>query len=368
MQVKFFDLKQQNDEVRDEVLADIKDLIEKNQFVYGPKTLNIEQEIADYCGAKYGVAVASGTDALLVALMALDLKPGDEVITTPFTFFATVGSIVRAGATPVFADIDPDTFNIDPAEIKKKITGNTKCIMPVHLYGQCADMSRINELAKSRGIVVIEDAAQAIGARQNDKYAGNLSDIGCFSFYPTKNLGGFGDSGMVTTNDEKLYNKIVSLRNHGELKRYYHDYVGGNFRMDNFQAVALSAKLKRLDGYIEKRRRNAALYKEFFGSTDVVTLPKESDSFFHTFNQFVITTESRDELKDFLQNNGIGSAIYYPLCLHEQECFNYLGYATGDFPVSEETAKRCLALPIYPELTDDEIKCVAEKVKGFFPS
>jgi dTDP-4-amino-4,6-dideoxygalactose transaminase len=365
MEVKFFDLKEQNDAVKDEVLSDIKELIDRNQFVFGPKIEGLEKQIAKWCGAKYATALSSGTDALLAALMAIGIKPGDEVITTPFTFFATVGSIVRSGATPVFADIDADTFNIDPADVESKVTKNTKCIMPVHLYGQCADMDEINRIAKKNGLMVIEDAAQAIGADINGGKAGSLSDIGCFSFFPTKNLGGFGDSGMTICSDERLYEKISMLRNHGSAKRYYHEYIGGNFRMDAIQAAALSAKLKNLDGYIIKRRKNAALYRECL-NTKGAALPVEVDGYLHTYNQFVIKAERRDELKDFLEKNGIGSQIYYPLCLHEQSCFKYLGYKPGDFPAAEEISKKCLALPIYPELKEDGIRYVSEKINEFY--
>ena len=365
MKVNFFDLKEQNDAVKDEVLVGLKEIIDKNQFVFGPKLDQIEEEVAEYSGTKFAVALSSGTDALLVALMALDLNIGDEVITTPFTFFATVGTIVRSGATPVFVDIDPITFNIDPAEIEKKITNNTKCIMPVHLYGQCANMKEINAIADKHGLKVIEDAAQAIGAATGDKRAGSLSDIGCYSFFPTKNLGGFGDSGMAVTSDEALSKKIRQLRNHGSERRYYHDYIGGNFRMDSFQAVSLSAKLKSLDTYIEKRRKNAALYHDLLAGVDGIILPSENDGYLHTYNQYVIQTNRRDELKTFLQDNGVGSMIYYPLCLHEQPCLKYLGHNVGDFPVAEEISHNCLALPIFPELKEDEIAYVAAKIKEF---
>ncbi len=352
--------------VRDEILSEYAKVLDTNQFVGGPMVGRIEAEIASYCDTKYAVALSSGTDALLVALMALDLKPGDEVITTPFTFFATVGSIARAGAVPVFADIDPVTFNIDSDEIIKKITDRTKCILPVHLYGQAADMDAINKIAKERGIIVIEDAAQAIGAAVNGDKAGGVSDIGCFSFFPTKNLGGFGEGGMAVCGDESLYNKMMMLRNHGSSKRYYHEYIGGNFRMDALQAAALGVKLKRLDSYIRMRRDNAHQYFEQLQGVMPESLPKEINGRLHTYNQFVIKVDKRDELKEFLAQSGIGTQIYYPLCLHEQSCFKYLGCARGDFPKAEEVSGRCLALPIYPELTEDEITYVSDKIKEFY--
>lgn len=366
MKVNFFDLKQQNAEVKDEVMAEIGVIIDNNAFVFGPALEGFEREMETYCDTNYAVSLSSGTDALLIALMAIGIKPGDEVITTPFTFFATVGSIVRAGATPVFADIDPNTFNIDPADIERKITDKTKCIMPVHLYGQCADMDKINALAKDRGIYVIEDAAQAIGADIRGVKAGNLGDIGCFSFFPTKNLGGFGDAGMAVTNNEELYKMLKMLKNHGEITRYYHEYVGGNFRMDSFQAAALSAKLKRLDDYVAMRRQNAALYNEQLSGARGVVLPIEVEGYLHTYNQYVIKAEKRDDLRAYLADNGIGSQIYYPLCLHEQNCFAYLGYKPGDLPVAEDIDDKCLALPIYPELPDEEIVYVSDKIKEFY--
>jgi dTDP-4-amino-4,6-dideoxygalactose transaminase len=366
MQVKFFDLKKQNDDVKDEFLAEIKEVIDSNQFVLGPKVEDLEEKISGFCDVKYAVALSSGTDALLVALMAIGVEPGDEIITTPFTFFATCSSIVRSGAIPVFADIDTDTFNIDPADIKKKITNKTKGIMPVHLYGQCADMNKINSIAKENGLFVIEDAAQAIGAKIGEDKAGSFSDIGCFSFCPTKNLGGFGEGGMAVCNTEELYKKMSMLRNHGSAKRYYHEYIGGNFRMDAFQAAGLSVKLKRLDGYIKKRRGNASLYMRHLSGLEHITLPAEENGCFHTFNQFVIKTKRRDELRDFLTKNGISTQIYYPVCLHEQNCFKYLGYKTGDLAAAEQISQSCLALPIYPELKEDEIIYVSENIKAFF--
>ena len=366
MQVKFFDLKKQNEAVKDEILAEIKEIIDSNQFVLGPKVEELESSVARFCGVKHAVALSSGTDALLVALMAIGAGPGDEVITTPFTFFATCGSIVRSGATPVFADIDPDNFNIDPDDIKNKITDKTKCIMPVHLYGQCANMDAINKIAKENGLFVIEDAAQGIGAKIGDNMAGSMSDIGCFSFFPTKNLGGLGEGGMSVCGSDELFNKMLMLRNHGSAKRYHHEYIGGNFRMDAFQAAGLIVKLKKLDGYINKRRGNAALYMKHLNGLEHIALPAEEDVFFHTYNQFVIKTKKRDELRDHLTENGIGTQIYYPLCLHEQNCFKYLGYVTGDLAAAEEISHSCLALPIYPELREDEIEYVCEKIRAFF--
>ena len=366
MRVNFFTLDEQNAPIKDEVLAELSQVLDSNQYILGEKVAQFEAEAAEHVGVKHAVGLSSGTDALIVALMALDLQPGDEVITTPFTFFATVGSIVRAGATPVFADIDPETFNIDPDDIKRKITRRTKCIMPVHLYGQCADMARINAIAKEHGLKVIEDAAQAIGAQFGGVQAGANSDIGCFSFFPTKSLGGFGEGGMTTTNDTTLYNKMVMARNHGSARRYYHDFVGGNFRMHAFQAAGLRIKLPKLDSYLAKRRENAKIYEGSLNGVSDVTLPKEAESCFHTYNQYVIRAKKRAALQEYLQENGIGTQIYYPLCLHEQDCFKNLGYSVGDFPVAEAVSHDCLALPIYPELRRDEIEYVSEKIKDFY--
>ncbi len=365
MQIKFFDLEKQNRAVKDDILTEMQDVIDSNHFILGPQVSNLEGKVANYCHTNHAVALSSGTDALLVALMALDLKPGDEVITTPFTFFATVGSIVRAGATPVFADIDPVTFNISPEEIARNITDKTKCIMPVHLYGQCADMDAINAIAKEHDLKVIEDAAQAIGAKYDGKPAGSMSDIGCFSFFPTKNLGGFGEGGMAVCDTDELHKKMVMLRNHGSARRYYHEFVGGNFRMHALQAASLRVKLKRLDKYICMRRANATIYNKMLGDVAEVTIPVECENQFHTYNQYVIKIEKRDELKDFLAENGVGSMIYYPVCLHEQSCFEYLGKKRGDFALAESVSNECLALPIYPELTDEEIEYVAEKIIEF---
>ena len=354
------------------VLADVEkninEVIRSGYFILGPVVEELERQIAAYCGAKYAVGVSSGTDALLISLMAAGIGEGDEVITTPFTFFATAGSISRLGAKPVFVDIEPTTFNINPKHIEKNITNKTRAIIPVHLYGQCADMDPILDLAKKNNLAIIEDAAQAIGSKYKGGRAGSLGDYGCFSFFPTKNLGGFGDGGMVTMASEELYEQVKTLRVHGSNNKYYHKVIGGNFRLDAIQAAVVLAKLKFLDQCTEKRRSNAQTYDRLFkekGATDSLTLPQEIIPR-HVYNQYIVRVkEKRDELRSFLGGKNIATEIYYPLPLHLQDCFASLGYKKGDFPESEKAADEIIALPIFPELTTDQLEYVAASISHF---
>ena len=354
------------------VLADVEkninEVIRSGYFILGPVVEELERQIAAYCGAKYAVGVSSGTDALLISLMAAGIGEGDEVITTPFTFFATAGSISRLGAKPVFVDIEPSTFNINPKHIEKNITNKTRAIIPVHLYGQCADMDPILDLAKKNNLAIIEDAAQAIGSKYKGGGAGSLGDYGCFSFFPTKNLGGFGDGGMVTMASEELYEQVKTLRVHGSNNKYYHKVIGGNFRLDAIQAAVVLAKLKFLDQCTEKRRLNAKTYDRLFkekGATDSLILPQEIIPH-HVYNQYIVRVkEKRDELRSFLGGKNIATEIYYPLPLHLQDCFASLGYKKGDFPESEKAADEIIALPIFPELTTDQLEYVAASISHF---
>jgi dTDP-4-amino-4,6-dideoxygalactose transaminase len=369
MRVPLLDLKEQNDALRPQIEAALGRVLDSNGFILGGEVAALEEELAKYCGVKHAIGCASGSDAILLALMALDVGPGDEVITTPYSFFATVSSITRLGATPVFVDIDPVTYNIDPLQIERKITTRTKAIEPVHLYGQCADMGAINAVAHQHGIPVVEDAAQAIGAEEDGVQAGALSAIGCFSFYPSKNLGGMGDGGFITTNDDSLAAKLRALRVHGAEEKYYHKYVGLNSRLDGFQGAVLRVKLPHLDDWTNRRRANAEAYRQLFtdaGLTEQVALPIERANAKHIYNQYVIRAPGRrDELRAFLTEKGIGTDIYYPVPLHLQECFAYLG-VRGDLPVSEKAADETLALPIYPELRSDQRQYVVEAIAEFF--
>ncbi len=359
MQVPLLDLKGQYQEFKDQVMKEIAEIAESQYFILGPKVDKFEKECAEYCGADYGVGVTSGSDALIIALMVEEIGAGDEVITTPFTFFATAGAIARVGATPVFVDIDPVTFNIDPEQIKAKITDKTKAVIPVHLFGQCCDMDPILEIAKENDLIVIEDCAQAIGSEYKGRRAGSMGDYGCFSFFPSKNLGCFGDGGLVTTNSEEKYELLKIYRNHGMDPKYYHKYIGGNFRLDALQAGVLSIKLPYLDGWSDARQVNACEYYELFSKSkigDKVALPAIAKyGVRHIYNQFSILVKEgkRDLVLNALREANVGCDIYYPLCLHEQECFESLGYKQGDFPVSEGTAQEILALPIFPESTPE---------------
>ena len=375
MKVPLLDLKAQYNSIREEILKVTQEVYESQYFILGPRVEALEKEISDYCSSKYATGVTSGTDALLISLIAADIGDEDIVITTPYTFFATAGSIARTGAVPVFVDIDPDTYNISTDGIENNVNAMTddqrsrlKAIMPVHLYGQCADMDPILKIAKKHDLVVIEDAAQAIGAEYKGKRAGSIGDFGCFSFFPSKNLGAFGDGGIVTTNSDELYEKLKILRVHGSYPKYYHKIIGGNFRLDALQAAIVSVKLKHLDGWTAARQENANRYRELFTSAglDNIKLPVESQGR-HIYNQFVISVpKKRDDLRLFLQEAEIGTEVYYPVTMHLQECFSYLNYKKGNFPISEHAASHTLALPIYPELTEDQQAYVVDKIKAFY--
>jgi dTDP-4-amino-4,6-dideoxygalactose transaminase len=375
MKIPLLDLKAQYRALKPELDAAIAEVMESQHFILGPKVQECETAIARYSGCSFAVGVSSGTDALLICLMAEQIGPGDEVITTPYTFFATVGSIARTGATPVFVDIDPVTYNIDPAQIEAKITPRTRAIIPVHLYGQMADMDPILEVARRHNLVVIEDAAQAIGAEYKGKRAGSLGDYGCLSFFPSKNLGAAGDGGMVVTNDAARAERLRLLRAHGSQPKYYHKFIGGNFRLDALQGAVVSVKLKHLDGWTTARQRNAQRYDAFFAKSGLrvaragqhdpapqIYLPAVATDR-HIFNQYVVRVSNRDRLRNGLEGKGVGTEIYYPVPMHLQECFAYLGHAKGAFPESEGAAGETLALPIYPELTDEQAGYVVECVR-----
>jgi dTDP-4-amino-4,6-dideoxygalactose transaminase len=355
-------------EILNDVEDQMADVMRSGHFVLGPKVTALEKKVAEYCQAPYAVGVSSGTDALLIALMAAEIGAGDEVITTPYTFFATVGSIVRLGARPVFVDIDEATFNIDPAALEAAVTERTRAILPVHLYGQAADMDPIMDIAGRHGLTVIEDAAQGIGTEYKNRRAGSFSRFGCFSFFPTKNLGGFGDGGMVTAATEDDWDRVNTLRVHGSQPKYYHKFVGGNFRLDALQAAVVLAKIKHLPAWTERRRANAERYRRLFeeaGLASRVGLPREVFAG-HTYNQFVIRVgERRDGLREHLAKNKVGTEIYYPLPLHLQECFKGLGHKPGDFPESEKASRETLALPISQEVTAGQQEYVVEAIARF---
>jgi dTDP-4-amino-4,6-dideoxygalactose transaminase len=365
MHVPLLDLQAQFAPIRDEVLAALTRVCDSQRFVMGPEVAGLEAELAERLAVRHTIGVSSGTDALLVALMALGVGPGDEVVTTTYSFFATAGVIARVGARPVLVDVDPETFNIDVGAAAAALTPRTRAIMPVHLFGQCADMAPLQAAAARAGIAVIEDAAQAIGATYRGTQAGGLGAIGCFSFFPSKNLGAFGDAGLVATNDDTLAARVRLLRNHGAERQYYHRHVGGNFRLDALQAAVLRVKAPHLDGWTAGRRRNAARYRELFahaGLLDRVTLPVESPDRLHVYNQFVIRVPDRDVVKAGLEARGVATAIYYPVPFHLQECFASLGYARGAFPHAEEASRTSLALPIYGELSDAQLRHVVSSL------
>jgi dTDP-4-amino-4,6-dideoxygalactose transaminase len=365
--IALLDLKAQYARIREEVMTEITRVCDNQTFILGEPVARLERQMADYCGTSHAVGCASGSDAILLALKALGVGPGDEVLTVPYSFFASAGYIVHTGATPVFVDIEPGTFNMDPALIEGVLDRHprVKAIMPVHLYGQCADMDPILEIAARRGIPVVEDAAQAIGAEYKGRRAGSIGAIGCFSFYPGKNLGAFGDGGILTTNDDTLAEKLKVLRVHGGKTRYVHDVVGWNSRLDALQAAVLSVKFRYLDEWTSVRQRLAGLYRELLTDAKVVTPVIAAYSTRHVHNQFVIRSSRRDALRAHLGAQGIGSEIYYPIPLHMQECFAYLGYRQGDFPVSEGAARETLAIPVHPELTDADIRYVADTIAAF---
>jgi len=376
MKVSLLNLKLQYQGIREEVLKEIEKVCDNQSFILGENVRGLEQEIAQYCNAKFAIGVASGTDAILLPLMATGIGQGDRVITTPYTFFATAGSIARLNAIPVFVDIEPDTYNIDPNKLEHVIKKQSaaqrsrlKAVIPVHLYGQCAEMEPILKLSKKYRLAVVEDAAQTIGAEYKGKRAGAIGDFGCFSFYPSKNLGGFGDGGMVITNNEKLAEQVRILRVHGSKPKYYHKFVGINSRLDEVQAAVLRIKLKHLKAWENNRMERAKKYGKLFqgaGLLDVVSLPTVRPYNRHVYNQYIIRVKKRDNLREHLAKEGIGTEIYYPVPLHLQQCFKYLGYKKRDFPVSEKAAKETLALPIYPELTPAEQEYVVEKISEFY--
>jgi len=364
MNVPLLDLKAQYAGIKAEIRAEIDEVLASQRFILGPKVEALEQQIAAYSGTKAAVGVASGSDALLLALMALDVGPGDEVITTPYTFFATAGSISRLGATPVFVDINPRTYNVDPAGVVEKITDRTRAILPVHLFGQMADMDPIMEVAVKHGLKVVEDAAQSIGATYKGRKAGTIGDIGCFSFFPSKNLGGYGDGGMVVTNDEALAERIRVLRVHGSKPKYYHQVVGVNSRLDALQAAVLSLKLKYLEGWSAARRQHAVFYDAAF-SDGKAGIPYVEPFNVSIYNQYVVRGEHRDGLMAHLKKQEIGCEIYYPVPLHLQACYKDLGYREGNFPESERAARETLAIPVYPELTEAQQGYVVSQIRAF---
>lgn len=395
MHVPLLDLKAQLVPLRDEILAALTEVLDSTRYIMGPRLEEFEEAVAGYSGARYGIGVASGTDALLVALMGLGVGQDDLVLTTPYTFFATMGVVLRLGARPVFVDIDPVTYNIDTQRMAEtlaeyaKAGKRFKAMIPVHLYGQCADMAAVLALAEQYGVPVVEDAAQAIGATyptqgqdgRQWRPAGSMGVAGCFSFFPSKNLGGLGDSGMVVTSDAELARRMRQLRMHGMEPKYHHAMVGGNFRMDPMQAAALSVKLPHLPAWHQARRRNAARYNRMFSAAglvgaDQITLPaavyedvarqETLEPDFHIYNQYIIRTKDRDGLKAFLDHSGVGNEIYYPIPLHQQECIADLGYGALVFPEAERAARETLALPVYPELTEEMQQYVVDRVRAYF--
>jgi dTDP-4-amino-4,6-dideoxygalactose transaminase len=368
MNIPLLDLKTQYMTMRDEIRAAMDRVCDAQHFILGPEVAALEAEVAAYSGATHAVGLSSGTDALLVALMALDVGPGDEVVTTPYSFFATGGVIVRLGARPVFADIDEATFNLDPVAAADKITPRTKAIIPVHLFGRCADLGPFGEIGSGYGIPVIEDAAQAIGARDAEgRKAGSIGRIGCLSFFPSKNLGAFGDAGMTLTSDEDVAERMRILRVHGSKPKYHHRLVGGNFRLDALQAAILRVKLRFLDDWTAGRRNNADRYRRLFhdaGLTGIVSVPEDVPG--HIYNQFVIRVDDRDRLQSHLTQHGVSTEVYYPVPLHLQECFDSLGYSKGDFPKAEAAALQSLAIPIYPELTEAQQQYVVSQIRDFY--
>ena len=368
MNVPLLDLRPQYAQIQNEIEAAVLRVLRDTHYILGPDVAGLETDLQRYTGAKHAVTCASGSDALLLSLMALGIGPGDELITSPYTFFATASAMTRLGAKPVFVDIDPRTSNIDPGQIDKKITARTKAIMPVHLFGQCADMDPILALAARHHLAVVEDAAQAIGAVYKERQSGTMGLIGAFSFFPTKNLGGAGDGGALTTNDDALADSLRVLRVHGSKPKYYHQVVGINSRLDTVQAAILRVKLQHLDQWAQDRRRNAQRYDARFselGVASAIQLPWRDPHCTHTYNQYTIRVPRRDALRDHLQKQGIGTEIYYPVPLHLQKCFAALGHHAGDFPQAERAAAESLSLPIYPGLTDEAIDFVANAVAAF---
>ncbi len=365
MTVPLLDLQAQYREYGEELEKEVIEILRSGRYIKGPKLEEMERELARYCGVEHAVACASGTDSILLALMAHGVGPGSEVITSPYTFFATAGCISRLGARPVFVDIDPATYNINPELIPAALTGKTAAIIPVHLYGQCADMDPILALGREKGIPVIEDAAQAIGAEYRGRKAGSMGAIGCFSFFPSKNLGACGDGGFMTTNDPALAEQLTILREHGAKPKYYHRVIGINSRMDALQAGVILVKLPFLESWHQGRRKNAAFYGQRLAALPL-TLPRIAEECKTVFNQYVIRTARRDQMRKHLQERGIGNEIYYPVPLHLQECYRDLGYGEGSFPEAEGAARETLALPIYPQLTESQLEEVCAALEEFF--
>jgi len=376
IKVPFFDLTAQFKSIEAEIKSALDEVFKTQQFILGPPIQALEEKIAQYCRTRYAMGVASGSDALVLSLMALGIGAGDEVLLPPFTFFATAGSVSRLGAIPVFVDIDPETFNIDPSKIEEKITSKTKAILPVHLFGQCTDMDPLLQIAKTKKLFIIEDAAQALGAEYKPKSgsegrrAGQIGNLGCFSFYPTKNLGAFGDAGMVVTDQPDFSEKVRLLRVHGSQPKYFHKSIGINSRLDTMQAAILLVKFKYLEKWTLERQKKAERYQLLFqdalSSVNGLRLPTIQYQNRHIFHQYVIRAPERDRLKKYLAEEGIGTDIYYPLPLHLQECFSFLKYKRGDFPNSERAAEEVLALPIYPELPEDHQTLVVDRIKAFY--
>jgi dTDP-4-amino-4,6-dideoxygalactose transaminase len=368
MKVPMLDLSEQYLSLRDEILHVLDEVMKSSRFILGENVKKLEQDVAAYSRVKHGIGVANGSDALHISLQACGVKEGDEVITTPFTFFATAGAIARCGANPVFVDIDLETYNIDPAKIEEKITERTKAIIPVHLYGQAADMDPIIEIAKKHNLYIIEDAAQAIGAEYKGRRTGELGDAACYSFFPTKNLGAYGDAGMIVTNDDELAEKMRVIRVHGSKPKYYHHVLGYNSRLDEMQAAILNVKFPHLDEWSEKRRAIARRYTHLLNEKlgDKVVTPVEAEDRYHVFHQYTIRVEKRDELQQFLKENGVATMIYYPLALHMQPVFADLGYKEGDFPNAEKAAKEAISLPMFPELKEEQQDYVVEMIAKFF--
>ena len=371
-QIPLLDLQAQHKHIREEVLAEIVRVVDSQKFILGEDVKKLEGEIASYCQAKYAIGCASGSDALILALMALDIRTGDEVLTTPYTFFATAGAISRVGATPVFVDVDEETFNLNVELTKKTLATHTKvrAMIPVHLFGGCADMDSILEMAAERGIPVIEDAAQSIGSEYKGRRAGTMGQIGTFSFFPSKNLGCYGDGGIITTGDAALAERLAALRVHGGKKKYYHEWIGMNSRLDALQAAVLRVKLRYLDGWSEGRQKNAELYRTHLAkmAVPVKALQPAAYQTRHIYNQFVIQGERRDALQAHLKGQGIGTEVYYPIPLHLQPCYAFLGHKKGDFPVSERLAEQSLALPVHSELPAEDIEYVCETIRAFYAS
>ena len=369
--VPLVDLKAQYASIKDRLAAAVERVFESQHFVMGPEVLSLEAEVAQYCRVKHAIGCASGSDALLLALMAQDIQAGDEVITTPFTFFATGSAIARLNARPIFVDIDPHTYNLDVEQIEAAITSRTRVILPVHLYGQCADMDRVLAIATAKNLVVVEDAAQAIGAEHRGRRAGSMGFAGCFSFYPTKNLGGVGDGGLVTTNDDAFAARVRQLRVHGGLTEYEHIEVGINSRLDALQAAVLRVKLFFLDEWSNQRAQKARVYSELLNNANLkftLQTPFVAAERRHIFHQYVIRVpEHRDALMEHLKDHNIGTKVYYPIPLHRQQCFSYLGYKEGNFPESENAARETFALPLYPEITDAQQQYVVETIEKFRP-